>query len=447
MDYDLIVIGGGPTGYVAAERAGGAGLKTLLIEKAKLGGVCLNVGCIPSKAMLSSGKIYHHAVHGAKQGIVARDVSFDYGAMNAHKHNVMDTLRNGIAGLMKKYKVDVEFGNAVLGKGGKVDVNGKTFEAANILIATGSSPVRPPIPGMDKDGVVDSTGILALEKAPESLVVIGGGVIGCEFACFYGSIGVPVTVIEMLPEICPMIDPDIARSLRTELGSKGITFHTSAKVTEITDTEVVFEAEGKTRRVARDIVLVATGRRTNVDGLGLEDAGIDFDRRGIRIDDRCATNVPGIWAGGDVTGRTWLAHAGSRMGEVVVHNITGRPDRMRFDTIPSVIYTEPEVAVVGLTAAQAKDRGIPVKTGKFPLTANGRFLAEYPGAKGMVKVMTHAETNVLLGVQIIGAACSEMIFGAAAMLETELRVNEIEEIVFPHPTVSEAMRDALFTLK
>jgi dihydrolipoamide dehydrogenase len=217
-------------------------------------------------------------------------------------------------------------------------------------------------------------------------------------------------------------------------------------VEAITDTEVRFTSHGQSQAVARDLVLVATGRTCNVDNLGLETVGVDFDRRGIRIDDRCATNVPGIWAGGDVTGKVWLAHAGSRMGEVIVNTLTGVPDRMRYDTIAGVIYTTPEVATVGLTRAEADHRGIPVQTAKMPMSANGRFLAEHSGDRGLAKVVVHAETDVLLGVQLIGGACSEMIFGAAAMIEAEFRVREIRDVVFPHPTSSEIIRDTLFAL-
>jgi len=446
MTYDLIIIGAGPGGYVAAERAGARGMKVLLVERAKLGGVCLNEGCIPSKTLLNSAKIFHYATHGAAYGVATSGAAFDYAAVQARKTKVMDTLRNGIAGLMKKFKVEVEFGEARLVSNRAVEVNGKRFEAKNILVATGSSPARPPIPGIDRPGVVDSTGILNLEAPPKSLVVIGGGVIGCEFACFFGSIGVPVTVIEMLPEICPALDADVARILRSELEKKNVAFHVGAKVTEIAAGEVRFAAAGKDQAVPRDLVLVSTGRVPNVKGLGLEDLKVDFDRRGIRIDERCATNVPGVWAIGDVTGRTWLAHAASRMGEVVVNNLSGRTDRMRFGAVPGVVYTNPEAAGVGLTETEAKARGIPVKAAKLPTSVSGRYLAEHAGERGVVKVLLHAETQALAGVHMIGGACSEMIFGAAAMIEAEFRAKEIEEIVFPHPTVSEVMRDAVFSM-
>lgn len=444
--YDLIIIGAGPGGYIAAERAGHHGMKVLLVEKKQLGGVCLNEGCIPSKALLNSAKIFHYASHGAAYGVHAENLTFNLTTAMQRKERVMDTLRKGIAGLMKKFKVEVISGTATLLRDRKIEVDGKIHAGKNILLATGSSPVKPPIPGVDLDRVVDSTGILNLTTLPKSLVIIGGGVIGCEFACFFGSVGVPVTVIEMLPEICPPVDPEIAKVLRSELAKKNITFHTGAKVEKITGDAVHFSIAGKMEAVPRDVVLVSTGRAPNVNGMGFEEAGLDFDRRGIRIDDRCATNLPGVWAIGDATGKTWLAHSASRMGEVVVNNLTGRKDHMRYHAIPGVVYTNPEVATVGMTEDQAIKVGRKVKSAKMPMSANGRYLAEHEGERGLVKTIVDAESGVLLGVHMIGGACSEMIFGAAAMIEAEFRVQEIKDLVFPHPTTSEIIHDSLFTL-
>ena len=444
--FDLIVIGAGPAGYVSAERASARGMKVLLVESRRLGGVCLNEGCIPSKTLLNSAKIYRYAMHSEAYGVRATGVEFDLTKVMARKTQVMDTLRNGIAGLMRKSKIEVVLGTAKLQAERKVEINGQIYQAKNILISTGSSPAKPPIPGCDLPGVLDSTGILNLEKLPKSVVIIGGGVIGCEFACFFGSVGVPVTVIEMLPEICPQMDKDLTKNLRGELSKKNVTFHTGAKVLEITADTVRFEKEGKPESVARDIVLVSTGRMPNVKGLGLEELRLDFDQRGIRVDDRCATNVPGIWAAGDCTGRAWLAHTATRMGEVAVNNMSGRPDRYRSNAIPGVVYTVPEIATVGLGEDEAKKAGIPVKVGKMPMSASGRYLAEHAEERGQVKVILHAETGVLLGVHMIGGACSEMIWGAAALIEAEFRAKEIEEIVFPHPTVSELIRDTIFTI-
>jgi dihydrolipoamide dehydrogenase len=444
--FDLIVIGAGPAGYVSAERAAARGMKVLLVESRRLGGVCLNEGCIPSKTLLNSAKIYRYAMHSEAYGVKATGVEFDLTKVMARKTQVMDTLRNGIAGLMRKSKIEVVAGTAKLHTERKVEINGQIYQAKNILISTGSSPAKPPIPGCDLPGVLDSTCILNLEKLPKSVVIIGGGVIGCEFACFFGSVGVPVTVIEMLPEICPQMDKDITKNLRGELSKKSVTFHTGAKVLEITADTVRFEKEGKPESVARDIVLVSTGRMPNVNGLGLEELRLDFDQRGIKVDDRCATNVPGIWAAGDCTGKAWLAHTATRMGEVAVNNMSGRPDRYRSNAIPGVVYTVPEIATVGLGEDEAKKAGIPVKVGKMPMNASGRYLAEHADERGQVKVILHAETGVLLGVHMIGGACSEMIWGAAALIEAEFRAKEIEEIVFPHPTVSELIRDTIFTI-
>ena len=448
MKYDFAVIGAGPAGYVAAKKAAGSGLKTLLVEKSKLGGVCLNEGCVPSKTLLQAAKTYHHAKHGSIFGVEVEGLSFDFPKAHAHKNNVMDKMRNGIAGLMKKHKVDVVEGEATLLPGLAISINGETHEADNVLLCTGSSPSVPPIPGIDSGQVVDSTGILNRETLPDHLIVVGGGVIGCEFACMYASVDVPVTVLEAMPEICPNLDAEVAATLREELTKKGVNFKLDTKVESIDEKSVSFANADGSDSLDGDLVLVATGRTPNTKGLGLEELGLDIDPRGgVRVDDRGATNVPGLWAAGDVTGQAWLAHAASRMAEVVVHNMTGRPDRMRYDKMPAVVYTSPEVAVVGLTKEEAEARGLKVKTGRIPMAINARYLAENPDESGLCKVVLEAETNRLLGVHMVGGACSEMIFGATAMLETELREEEIEEIVFPHPTTSEIMKDVFMAVR
>ncbi|MBT3638391.1 MAG: dihydrolipoyl dehydrogenase [Opitutae bacterium] len=448
MKYDFAVIGAGPAGYVAAKKAAGSGLKTLLVEKSKLGGVCLNEGCVPSKTLLQAAKTYHHAKHGSIFGVEVEGLSFDFQKAHAHKNQVMDKMRNGIAGLMKKHKVDVVEGEATLLPGLAISINGETHEADNVLLCTGSSPSVPPIPGIDSGQVVDSTGILNRETLPDHLIVVGGGVIGCEFACMYASVDVPVTVLEAMPEICPNLDAEVAATLREELTNKGVNFKLDTKVESIDEKSVSFANADGSDSLDGDLVLVATGRTPNTKGLGLEELGLDIDPRGgVRVDDRGATNVPGLWAAGDVTGQAWLAHAASRMAEVVVHNMTGRPDRMRYDKMPAVVYTSPEVAVVGLTKEEAEARGLKVKTGRIPMAINARYLAENPDESGLCKVVLEAETNRLLGVHMVGGACSEMIFGATAMLETELREEEIEEIVFPHPTTSEIMKDVFMAVR
>ncbi len=448
MKYDFAVIGAGPAGYIAAKKAASAGKKVLLVEKSKLGGVCLNEGCVPSKTLLQAAKTYHHAKHGSIFGVEAEGVTFNYPKAHEHKNNVMNKMRDGIAGLMKKYKVDVIEGEAKLLPNSQVEISGEIHEATDILLCTGSSPAIPPIPGVELDHVVDSTGILERESLPKHLVVVGGGVIGCEFACMHASVGVPVTVLEAMPEICPNLDSEVSASLREGLTKKGVTFKLGAKVESISSDKVTYSDESGSNELEADLVLVATGRRPNVKNLGLEDLGLDIDDRGgVRVDARGATNIPGLWAAGDVTGQAWLAHAASRMAEVVVNNITGRKDHMRYDSMPAVVYTSPEVAVVGLTKEEAEERGIKVKVGRIPMAINARYIAENPDETGFCKVVLEADTRKLLGVHMVGGACSEMIFGATAMLETELREEEIEEIVFPHPTTSEIIKDVFMAVR
>ena len=448
MKYDFAVIGAGPAGYIAAKKAASAGKKVLLIEKSKLGGVCLNEGCVPSKTLLQAAKTYYHAKHGAIFGVEVEGVTFDFHKAHAHKNNVMNKMRDGIAGLMKKYRVDVIEGEAKLLPNCQLEINGNTHEATDILLCTGSSPAIPPISGVDLEHVVDSTGILEREVLPNHLVVVGGGVIGCEFACMYASVGVKVTVLEAMSEICPNLDSEVSESLREGLTKKGVSFQLGAKVESISAEKVSYSKESGSYDIESDLVLVATGRRPNIKNLGLEDLGLDIDDRGgVRVDARGATNIPGLWAAGDVTGQAWLAHAASRMAEVVVNNITGRKDHMRYDTMPAVVYTSPEVAVVGLTKEEAEARGTKVKVGRIPMAINARYIAENPDETGFCKVVLEADTRKLIGVHMVGGACSEMIFGATAMLETELREEEIEEIVFPHPTTSEIIKDVFMAVR
>ena len=448
MKYDFAVIGAGPAGYIAAKKAAAAGKKVLLVEKSKLGGVCLNEGCVPSKTLLQAAKTYHHARHGSVFGVEAKGLTFDFPKAHQHKNNVMNKMRDGIAGLMKKYKVEVVEGEAKLLPNSHVEISGEIHEATDILLCTGSSPAIPPIPGVDLENVVDSSGILIRETLPNHLVVVGGGVIGCEFACMYASVGVPVTVLEAMPEICPNLDTEISASLREGLAKKGVSFILEAKVESIRAERVSYVDDSGTNELEADLVLVATGRRPNTENLGLEELGLDIDDRGgVRVDSRGATNIPGLWAAGDVTGEAWLAHAASRMAEVVVNNITGRKDHMRHDSMPAVVYTSPEVAVVGLTKEEAEARGIKVKVGRIPMAINARYLAENPNETGFCKVVLDADTRRLLGVHMVGGACSEMIFGATAMLETELREEEIEEVVFPHPTTSEIIKDVFMAVR
>ncbi len=445
--YDLIIIGSGPAGYVAAERAGEMGKKALLIEKAPhLGGVCLNSGCIPTKSMLYAAKLYEHARHGEAFGVTAKEVRFDYAAVKARTEGVQEKLRGGIRGLMKKRKVDVVAGAATIRSRTQVEVNGEVYEGENLLICTGSDAFVPPIDGLrDNPQVVTHVGLLRQETMPRRLCIIGGGVIGVEFASLYAMTGREVTVIEMLPHICGPVDEELSRTLRKALEKRGVRFHLQATCKRVDGATVVFDdKKGAEQTVEADLVLVATGRAVNTAGIGLEAINVEFDKGGIKVDERARTNVPGVYAAGDVTGRWQLAHFASRQATVAVHDMFGRPDICREDAVPSVVYTDPEIASVGLTEAQARERGIEVRTAKFPLQANGRFLAETEGVRGVVKVVAGREHGEILGVHLIGPGVSEMIAAAAVMIETEFCADDVQELIFPHPTVGEAIRDAMF---
>ena len=441
--YDLIIVGAGPGGYIAAERAGAAGKTVLLIEKAHLGGVCSNEGCIPTKSLLNAAKQYVHGIEAGKFGVHFDNPRFDLTEAMAWKQEVIETLRKGIAFLMKKHKVEVVNGEAQFPDRQTVSVNGVTYQGQNLIIATGSSAAIPPIPGVKSPHVVTNREILAIKELPKTLIIIGGGYIGMEFACFFSSVGVQVHVIEMMPEIVPMMDADFAKLLRRAMSS--VKFHLGAKVEAIDGDNVTFAAGGKTEALQADVILMSVGRRPNVQGL--EKLGLDVRPQGIKVNEQMQTNVPGVYAIGDVNGESLLAHSASRMGEVAVNAICGKPDRMRYQAVPWVVYTLPEVAGCGLTEQDAQKQGLQVKTATMPMRANGRFLAEHgKQAPGVCKVVVDAETNVLKGVHLLGAACSEMIYGAAAMIEAELRVQDIKEIIFPHPTVSEIIRDAVWEL-
>ncbi len=442
--FDLIIIGAGPGGYVAAERAGNRGLKTLIVEKSQLGGVCLNEGCIPSKTLLYSAKVFHQATHGKDYGVVVENPVFKLDTVMKRKTKVIETLRKGVQFQMDKNKVTVVKGEASFVDRRTIAVNGERYQGRNVMIATGSSPIRPPIPGADLPHVVTSSEIFDMTALPKDIVVVGGGVIGMEFACFFNAVDVNVTVVELLPEILPPYDPELAKGLRRAL--KGVTCKLGCKVVEITEKSVRFEEDGEIKAVPADMVLMSVGRSPNVKGLGLEAIGMDFDRGGIKVNDKLETNVPNVYACGDVNGKSLLAHSASRMGEVVVNNLTGRPDRMRYNAIPYVVYTFPDVAAAGLTEEEAQLRGIKTKSFKLPMAANGRHLGEHVRPVGFTKVVVEAESGMLLGVHMLGTYAAELITTAVAMIESELRVDDIRDIVFPHPTVSEVMREAVWMI-
>ena len=452
-DYDVIVIGGGPGGYIAAERLGHAGKKVLLAEKEFVGGTCLNVGCIPTKSLLNSAKLYEHALHSAQYGVTASGVSYDWAQVQSWKGEVVKTLVGGVTQMLKRLKVEIVRELATLIAPGVVEIGGVRKTADHVIVATGSVPVMPPIPGArDNALVVDSTGLLAVPEVPKRLVVIGGGVIGIEFASLFAALGSEVTVVEMMPEILPFMDADLAKTSRQSM--PGITFRLTCTVEAIEGSTVAFTPDGGAQeRVEGDLVLMAVGRRALVDGWGAREAGLEIDRRGIVVDDRMRTNLPNVWAVGDVTGRSLLAHAAYRMGEIAVANILDpeahlHGEVMRWDTIPWAVYAMPESAGVGLTETEAKRRGLDVATVTVPLVLSGRFVAENGLSKaGAVKLIAEKGTGIVKGIHMLGTYAPETIWGAAAVLESEFTVSDLRQIVFPHPTVSEGIREAVWAIR
>jgi dihydrolipoamide dehydrogenase len=445
--YDLIVIGAGPGGYEAAALAGRMGQKTALIEKDSIGGACLNVGCIPTKTFLKSSRLFAECRNGAAYGVEIQSAKLNLEAVVRRKDKVVAALTRGVESLLKQSGVEVIRGHARIKSRQSVRVGDDTYTARNILIATGSRPAVPPIPGIDSKIVLDSTGVLRLTEMPQKVAIIGGGYIGLEFAGFFAATGVKVTVIEMLPQIAAGSDRDISGRLQQALKKSGVIFKMSHKVTAVEGGVVHCEdPAGAQATVSADCIINATGRVPVLDGLDLEIAGIDFDRKGIKASDQGKTNLPGIWACGDVTGRRLLAHAATREGLVAVHNMFGKKDRIRYESIPSVIYTNPEAASVGRTEEELKALGIEYKKSMVPIGISGRFLVENEGGTGIVKVLAGARYGEILGVHALGDLSSEFIVAAAQMIEMEMCVEDVTHIVFPHPTVSEALKQAICAL-
>lgn len=448
---DLLIVGGGPAGYVAAERAGHNGLNVVLFEKKAMGGVCLNEGCIPTKTLLYGAKIYENALHGDKYGVFGDNIRFDYEKMISRKKKVVRKLVSGVESKMKAYKVTVVKGDAMIegrsAVGIEVSCNGEKYTGKNLLICTGSEASVPPIPGLKEAGdvVLTNREILEMTQRPASLVVIGGGVIGMEFASFFNSLGTKVTVIEMLPEILGGLDIEISAMLRGIYAKKGIEFNLNAKVIQVEGNNVIFEKDGETHKVEGDKILLSVGRRPVTQGIGLEKLGVELFRNGIKVDEKMRTNVPGVFAAGDVTGFSLLAHTASREGEVVVNNLTGRNDLMRYNAIPGVVYTNPEVAGVGETEESAKEKKIAYRVAKLPMAYAGRFVAENEGGSGLCKVLVGEKHGEVIGVHMLGNPSSEIIYGACMAIEQEMTLKEMQEVVFPHPTVSEIFKETVFS--
>ena len=445
MRYFLAIIGGGPAGYTAAEKASKAGKDVVLFEQNALGGTCLNVGCIPTKSLLYGAKQYFNATHAQKYGVTAENVAFDFGAMQKRKTIVVRKLVAGIKQRLNNEHCTVVSGKAVVisrqDSVVSIECNGETYEAENLMICTGSTNFVPPIPGIkDNPAVWDSTDALAATELPKSIIIVGGGVIGMEFATLYHELGVPVTVIEAMPTILPNLDPEVVQILLEKYKKAGINILTSTKVESLDGGKVT--ANGEVYEAEK--VLVSVGRRANLQGLeALND--IELERGAIKIDEFCKTNLPNVYACGDVTGKIMLAHVASRQAEVAVGRMLKEIplQRIAYNAIPSVVYTNPEIASVGITEAQAESMSIPVEVKKLPMTFSGRFMAENEGETGLCKMIVDAKNHSVLGVHCIGNPCSEFISAASFAVRNGYTVPEFRQVVFPHPTVSEILHEIL----
>jgi dihydrolipoamide dehydrogenase len=464
--FDTIIIGGGPAGYLAAERLGHEKKKVLLIEEQNLGGTCLNMGCIPTKTLLNSAKQYVHAKEAEKFGVKVQGVSYDWAAIQNWKTEVVSKLRGGIESQMKRFGVEVINGRGEIlsapsgekpARMRSVSPNGAAeYEAKTILVCAGSVPALPPIPGSkDNPLIVDSTALLAVEAVPKRLAIIGGGVIGVEFAGLFSSLGSEVTVIEMMDEIVPFMDKEQAPILRRAM--KDVSFKLGCKVEKIEGAAVHYTAkDGKAEKQEADLVLMAVGRRPVFDNWGAKAAGLDAGPKGLAVDDRMRTNIPGIWAAGDVTGKSLLAHSAYRMAEVAVADILGTLDgkaggkanHWRSNAVPWAVYGITEAAGVGITEQEAAAKGIAILKASLPMKVSGRFAAENTfSGPGAVKVIADAKDRRILGIHAVGAYSPEFIWGGAALIEQEFRIDEVKQLIFPHPTVSELIRDAVWALE
>ena len=446
--YDVTVIGGGPGGYVAAIRARQLGLKTALVEKDQLGGVCLNWGCIPTKALLRNAEVIRLLEKGKTFGFSfdTSSLTIDYAAAQKRSRQVSNRLVKGVQFLMEKNEVDVFEGTGSLKSPGQVSVGDQTLTTKNVIIATGSHPSSIPGVTIDGDRIISSRQALEMTEPPESVTVIGAGAIGVEFASLWNAYGVNVTLVEMLPNVLPLEDADIGTELEKALKKQKIDVRTGTRVEKV-DTSagkvtLTVSKEGATSTLSADKALIATGVAPNSDGLGLERMGVRRERGFIAVDDRMQTNIPAIYAIGDVTGKLALAHVASAQGMVAAEAIAGQSlETLNYAKMPRCVYSTPEVASVGLTEAQAREQGFDVQADRFPFRANGKALG-LDDYEGFVKVVAERAYGELLGVHIIGPHVTELIAGPTAMLRLEATLDELARTVHPHPTLSEAIMEA-----
>ena len=445
--YDVIVLGSGPGGYVTAIRASQLGFKTAVIEKESLGGVCLNWGCIPTKALLKSAQVFDYLKHADDYGLKVESYGKDFDAVVNRSRNVAEGMSKGVQFLMKKNKIDVIIGYGKIKPGKKVDVDGTEYSADHIIISTGARSRE--LPSLPQDGkkVIGYRKAMTLEKQPKKLIIVGSGAIGVEFAYFYNAMGTEVTVVEYMPRIVPVEDEEISKQLERSFKKSGIKIMTSTEVTAVDTSGKGVKAIVKTKKgedtLEADVVLSAVGIKTNIENIGLEDVGIVTDRDKILVNDFYQTNMPGYYAIGDVTAGPALAHVASAEGILCVEKIAGQHvEALDYSNIPGCTYCSPEVASVGLTEAQAKEQGLEVKIGKFPFSASGKASAG-GNTEGFVKVIFDAKYGEWLGCHMIGAGVTDMIAEAVLGRRLETTGHEVLKTIHPHPTMSEAVMEAV----
>lgn len=447
MKYDVAIIGGGPAGYTAAEKAAAGGLSTVLFEKNALGGVCLNEGCVPTKTLLYSAKVFDTIKHAPKYAVSAENPAFDFPKIIARKNKVVKKLTAGIRMKMKENGVEVVSGEAEI-KGRAADgtitiASGEAvYEAANLLICTGSETVIPPIPGLAETEYWTSREALLSKELPTSLVIIGGGVIGMEFASFFNSMGTEVHVVEMLDKILGPMDRELSEMLQVEYAKRGVKFYLGHKVTAVNGGDVTVEKDGETSVIQGEKILLSVGRRPVTKGFGLETLAPEPFRNGIKVNGFMQTSVPNVYACGDITAFSLLAHTAVSEAEVAVDHILGKNRSMSYKAIPGVVYTNPEIAGVGKTEEELQAEGTPYTVKKIPMAFSGRFVAENEQGNGVCKLIL-AEDETIIGAHLLGNPASELIVIAGIAVEKGMKASELKSIVFPHPTVGEILKEAL----
>lgn len=444
--FDLAIIGGGPAGYTAAERAAHNGLNVVIFEKKAFGGVCLNEGCIPTKTLLYSAKLYHNAKNGSKYGIGTENTTFDYEKIVSRKNKIVRKLNAGIRAKMTNCGATMVVGEAEIKQHTDEKVvilaNEQEFEAKNLLLCCGSEVAIPPIKGLQTTEYITSREALELKAVPQSIVIVGGGVIGMEFAGLFNTLGSKVSVIEMATEILPPVDSEIAAMLHAEYQKQGIDFFVGAKVTELQNNKVLFtDNQGNEQSIDTEKILLCVGRKPSLKGIEILD--LEPFRNGIKVNDKMQTSKTNVYAAGDITAFSMLAHTAVREAEVAVNNIVGKSDTMAYNAVPAVVYTNPEVAGVGLTEDELKAQGRSYSVRKLPMTFSGRFVAENEGGNGLCKLIFD-DRNIIVGCHMIGNPSSEIIAVAALAIEQQLTSERFEKLIFPHPSVGEIIKETLF---